>query len=94
MNRFALPLCPEQTASLRQHIHSEVPFTLSEETSADGFVRPFDLSQAPLFRAGLVRVGNEKHLLLVDMHHIISDGVSVQLFIREFTELYANRKLK
>ncbi|MGG1240886.1 amino acid adenylation domain-containing protein, partial [Bacillus sonorensis] len=77
-----------------QHIHSEVPFTLSEETSADGFVRPFDLSQAPLFRAGLVRVGNEKHLLLVDMHHIISDGVSVQLFIREFTELYANRKLK
>ncbi|MCO4850613.1 non-ribosomal peptide synthetase [Bacillus vallismortis] len=77
-----------------QRIHDEVPFTLSQETSIEGFVRPFDLSQAPLFRAGLVKVANEKHVLLVDMHHIISDGVSVQLLIREFTDLYANRQLK
>ncbi|MDO8225210.1 non-ribosomal peptide synthetase [Bacillus cabrialesii] len=77
-----------------QRIHTEVPFTLSTETSIEGFVRPFDLSQAPLFRAGLIKVANEKHVLLVDMHHIISDGVSVQLLIREFTDLYANRQLK
>ncbi|MCY8548284.1 condensation domain-containing protein, partial [Bacillus vallismortis] len=72
----------------------EVLFTLSQEAAIEGFVRPFDLSQAPLFRAGLVKVANEKHVLLVDMHHIISDGVSVQLLIREFTDLYANRQLK
>ncbi|WP_426982596.1 amino acid adenylation domain-containing protein [Bacillus cabrialesii] len=77
-----------------QRIHTEVPFTLSTETSIEGFVRPFDLSQAPLFRAGLIMVANEKHVLLVDMHHIISDGVSVQLLIREFTDLYVNRQLK
>ncbi|WP_432339519.1 amino acid adenylation domain-containing protein [Bacillus tequilensis] len=77
-----------------QRIHTEVPFTLSTETAIEGFVRPFDLSQAPLFRAGLIKVSNEKHVLLVDMHHIISDGVSVQLLIREFTDLYANRQLK
>ncbi|MER0465954.1 amino acid adenylation domain-containing protein, partial [Bacillus cabrialesii subsp. cabrialesii] len=77
-----------------QRIHTEVPFTLSTETAIEGFVRPFDLSQAPLFRAGLIKVANEKHVLLVDMHHIISDGVSVQLLIREFTDLYANRQLK
>lgn len=77
-----------------QRIHTEVPFTLSKETTIEGFVRPFDLSQAPLFRAGLIEVSNEKHVLLVDMHHIISDGVSVQLLIREFTDLYANRQLK
>nr|WGD68985.1 condensation domain-containing protein [Bacillus subtilis] len=35
-----------------QRIHTEVPFTLSKETTIEGFVRPFDLSQAPLFRAG------------------------------------------
>ncbi|WP_276735262.1 non-ribosomal peptide synthetase [Bacillus sp. (in: firmicutes)] len=77
-----------------QRIHTEVPFTLSTETAIEGFVRPFDLSQAPLFRAGLIKVANEKHVLLVDMHHIISDGVSVQLLIREFTDLYANHQLK
>ncbi|MHA6486325.1 amino acid adenylation domain-containing protein [Bacillus cabrialesii] len=77
-----------------QRIHTEVPFTLSKEAAIEGFVRPFDLSQAPLFRAGLIKVANEKHVLLVDMHHIISDGVSVQLLIREFTDLYANRQLK
>ncbi|MCY8754650.1 amino acid adenylation domain-containing protein, partial [Bacillus inaquosorum] len=77
-----------------QRIHTEVPFTLSTETAIEGFIRPFDLSQAPLFRAGLIKVTNEKHVLLVDMHHIISDGVSVQLLIREFTDLYANRQLK
>ncbi|WP_141292229.1 condensation domain-containing protein, partial [Bacillus atrophaeus] len=66
-----------------QRIHHEVPFTVTEENSADAFVRPFDLSQAPLFRAGLVRETNERHVLLVDMHHIISDGVSVNTLIRE-----------
>ncbi|MEK4378122.1 fengycin non-ribosomal peptide synthetase FenA [Bacillus sp. FSL R5-0434] len=85
---------PGEDAEPVQRIHNEVPFTLSEEASAAGFVRPFDLSQAPLFRAGLVKLANEKHLLLVDMHHIISDGVSVQLLIREFTERYADRTLK
>ncbi|MCY9060609.1 condensation domain-containing protein, partial [Bacillus inaquosorum] len=77
-----------------QRIRTEVPFTLSTETAIEGFIRSFDLSQAPLFRAGLIKVTNEKHVLLVDMHHIISDGVSVQLLIREFTDLYANRQLK
>ncbi|MDD9768244.1 condensation domain-containing protein, partial [Bacillus subtilis] len=55
--------------------------------------KPFDLSQAPLFRAQIVKVSDERHLLLVDMHHIISDGVSVNILIREFAELYNNRKL-
>ncbi|MED4804369.1 non-ribosomal peptide synthetase [Bacillus atrophaeus] len=77
-----------------QHIHHEVPFTVTEENSADAFIRPFDLSQAPLFRAGLVRETNERHVLLVDMHHIISDGVSVNTLIREFGALYAGRKLE
>ncbi|MCY8950732.1 amino acid adenylation domain-containing protein [Bacillus atrophaeus] len=77
-----------------QRIHHEVPFTVTEENSADAFIRPFDLSQAPLFRAGLVRETNERHVLLVDMHHIISDGVSVNTLIREFGELYAGRKIE
>ncbi|MCP4218143.1 MAG: AMP-binding protein, partial [bacterium] len=44
-------------------------------TPGDNFVRPFDLSHAPLLRVALVDTG-EKRVLSVDMHHIISDGVS------------------
>ncbi|WP_041517884.1 plipastatin non-ribosomal peptide synthetase PpsC [Bacillus subtilis] len=84
-----------------QLIHDEVPFTLqttvhgarTEQEAAAAFIKPFDLSQAPLFRAQIVKVSDERHLLLVDMHHIISDGVSVNILIREFGELYNNRKL-
>ncbi|MEC1262571.1 non-ribosomal peptide synthetase [Bacillus swezeyi] len=76
-----------------QRIHDDVPFQLIEVAAAEDFVRPFQLQEAPLFRAALVQEAEERHLLFVDMHHIISDGVSVNTLIREFCELYANRRL-
>ncbi|MDK4255077.1 Plipastatin synthase subunit C [Bacillus velezensis] len=76
-----------------QRIHDSVPFQLDEAGSADAFVRPFCLEEAPLFRAALVKESDERHLLLTDMHHIISDGVSVNTLIKEFGELYAGRSL-
>ena len=45
------------------------------------FIRPFNLFKAPLLRVGLMEIGTTKHLLLVDMHHIISDGVSIHLSV-------------
>jgi tyrocidine synthetase-3 len=57
------------------------------------FVRPFDLSQAPLLRVSLVREAETRHILMVDMHHIITDGTSIDLFLREFTAIYADRQL-
>ncbi|MFI2982889.1 amino acid adenylation domain-containing protein [Bacillus velezensis] len=76
-----------------QRIHDSVPFQLDEAGSADAFVRSFCLEEAPLFRAALVKESDERHLLLTDMHHIISDGVSVNTLIKEFGELYAGRSL-
>ncbi|QCT30034.1 non-ribosomal peptide synthetase [Bacillus velezensis] len=76
-----------------QRIHDSVPFQLDEAESADAFVRPFCLEEAPLFRAALVKESDKRHLLLTDMHHIISDGVSVNTLIKEFGELYAGRSL-
>jgi amino acid adenylation domain-containing protein/non-ribosomal peptide synthase protein (TIGR01720 family) len=64
-----------------------------EELIIENFVHPFDLSRAPLLRVGLIRLEEEKHLLMVDMHHIISDGVSQEIFIREFRSLYAGKDL-
>lgn len=52
------------------------------------FIRPFDLSRAPLLRVALVSLAKEEYLWLVDMHHIITDGVSAGLMIKDFIRLY------
>ena len=63
------------------------------EAIIKSFIRPFDLSQAPLLRVGLVKLEEDKHLLMVDMHHIISDGISMEILVREFTALYRGEEL-
>ncbi|MBV8235529.1 MAG: non-ribosomal peptide synthetase, partial [Acidimicrobiia bacterium] len=50
--------------------------------------RPFDLPLGPLLRAHLVRLGERAHALLFVMHHIISDGWSIGVLIRELVSLY------
>jgi acyl carrier protein len=50
---------------------------------------PFSLENGPLLRTALLRLGGEEHVLLVTMHHIISDGWSVPIFVREMASLYA-----
>jgi amino acid adenylation domain-containing protein/FkbH-like protein len=84
-----------------QKIHQEIDFKIKYFETQEHvlpeiikeFIRPFDLSQAPLFRVCLVSIETEKYILLVDMHHIISDGVSISILIREFGELYAGKEL-
>ncbi|OYE01727.1 non-ribosomal peptide synthetase [Nostoc sp. 'Peltigera membranacea cyanobiont' 232] len=51
--------------------------------------KPFDLSQSPLLRLTLLRLQPQKHVLLINMHHIASDGWSNGIFIRELSILYA-----
>jgi Condensation domain/TubC N-terminal docking domain len=50
--------------------------------------RPFDLERGPLVRTKLVRLDQEEHLLLLTMHHIVSDGWSLGVFWRELGALY------
>jgi amino acid adenylation domain-containing protein len=50
--------------------------------------QPFDLSSGPLLRAGLLRLAKEDHILLLTMHHVVSDGWSVGVLVREVTALY------
>ncbi len=57
------------------------------------FIRPFDLSLAPLLRVGLVEAGDERKVLMVDMHHIISDGRSFEILKEEFIRLYNGEDL-
>ncbi|MCP5104382.1 MAG: AMP-binding protein, partial [bacterium] len=73
--------------------HRSVPDLTDFNGLIANFVTHFDLSEAPLMRVGLVKTGENKHLLLVDMHHIITDGASMDVFTREFMELYEGKTL-
>ncbi|MFL6335978.1 MAG: amino acid adenylation domain-containing protein [Pyrinomonadaceae bacterium] len=50
--------------------------------------RPFDLAAGPLLRASLLRLYEEEHTLLFTMHHIVADGWSMGVLVREMTALY------
>ena len=50
--------------------------------------RPFDLSEGPLLRAALLRLGPQEHHALFTMHHIVSDGWSLGVLTREVSALY------
>jgi hypothetical protein len=84
------------------HHHEEIEFAVEYYDTEGGsttqeiirdFVRPFDLGRAPLFRVLLVRVEDEKYVLMVDFHHIITDGASKGLFVNEFIRLYNGLEL-
>ncbi|MCP4146631.1 MAG: amino acid adenylation domain-containing protein, partial [bacterium] len=84
-----------------QVIHPRVDFKIEYEniTKSDRqpaiihgavkrLIRPFALSRAPLMRVGLIKVEDKKHLLIVDIHHIISDGTSYHILVKEFLALF------
>ncbi len=50
--------------------------------------RPFDLNHGPLLRAYLLQLDEHQHALLIVMHHLVSDGWSVDVFLRELAALY------
>ncbi len=50
--------------------------------------KPFDLSEGPLIRALLLKLKDEEHILLVTIHHIVTDGWSMGIFSRELSALY------
>ncbi|EJL91708.1 amino acid adenylation enzyme/thioester reductase family protein, partial [Herbaspirillum sp. CF444] len=50
--------------------------------------QPFDLSTGPVWRARLIRVAADEHVLAVAIHHIVADGASMQILIRDLVALY------
>lgn len=83
-----------------QIVHDHIQFQLSYQTgeASQGaayiqrFVRKFDLTVAPLIRAEAIAVSAEKHLILFDIHHIIADGMSMEIFMRELWEAYEGKQ--
>jgi non-ribosomal peptide synthetase component F len=59
------------------------------------FIRPFDLSTVPILRIGLLKYKNSssRYLFVLDMHHIVTDGYSMLIFVKEFSKLYRGESL-
>lgn len=85
-----------------QRIHDNVEFKIEHYEPVDSreeiikvFIRPFDFSQAPLLHIGRLKLEEAGHLnlLLVDIHHIISDGLSQKILLNDFTALYGEEEL-
>ncbi|MGG4442605.1 tyrocidine non-ribosomal peptide synthetase TycB [Brevibacillus fortis] len=84
-----------------QRIHQEckLPIAYMEATEERlnqvimDFMRPFDLEKAPLSRVGLVKLGERRHVMIIDMHHIISDGVSSQIILNDLAQIYQDKSL-
>ena len=82
-----------------QKIHDNVDFkieyydTSSPTSTIESFSRPFDLSCPPLLRIGLIKEDEKKHILILDIHHIISDGISMDILLEEFIKRYAGDDL-
>ncbi len=80
---LALPLLDlSATAELRRE-------ELARRVARQEGRRPFDLGRAPLLRAVLLRLGPADHVLLVTLHHVVTDGWSMSILTRELTALYS-----
>ncbi|MCP4218254.1 MAG: hypothetical protein GY765_26700, partial [bacterium] len=86
---------------LVQRVHEDAQFELENlraerpgdfATLIRSFIRPFDLSKAPLVRAALMEDG-ERRVLATDVHHIVSDGTSQQVLVADFIALLSGAEL-
>ena len=84
-----------------QKVYDEVEFSLAylEVSEAEapeiikGFIQPFELDKPGLIRVSLAKLASLSHLLMIDMHHIVTDGVSQGILIRDFMALYQGEEL-
>ncbi|WP_157261699.1 non-ribosomal peptide synthetase, partial [Paenibacillus sp. A3] len=85
-----------------QRVYPQADFAVehvqaSEEEAGEvvrQFVRAFDLAKPPLLRVGLLELAEDRHILMFDMHHIVSDGVSMDVLVEEFVRLYSEEELE
>ena len=88
-----------------QHIYDKVEFiieqydlTVNPEIPYKGllksFIRPFDLSHAPLIRSGIITMSDSRYTWMVDIHHIVTDGTSSTILTEDFMALYNGKELE
>jgi amino acid adenylation domain-containing protein len=57
------------------------------------FIRSFDLSRPPLLRVGLIKINETEHIAVMDIHHIVTDGLSMGTLVKDLMALYEGKDL-
>jgi len=100
MLRTSFQLAADQPV---QRVHRQTAFEIEHprqdgkgnlDTYVNEFVRPFDLSEVPLFRVCVFSLTGEEHYLIFDAHHIIFDGTSMDVLVENFMRLSNREKLE
>ncbi|KOP70464.1 hypothetical protein AMS59_19725, partial [Lysinibacillus sp. FJAT-14745] len=77
---------------IEEKVEIELEYTEEREENIQQvlteFIRPFDLSRAPLMRAKAVKIADRETILMLDIHHIIYDGGSARVLLGDLTRLY------
>jgi amino acid adenylation domain-containing protein/non-ribosomal peptide synthase protein (TIGR01720 family) len=85
-------IAPEMIVDLPMVDLTDLPASEREDEvlhlAAEEARKPFDLGEGPLLRVRLLRLTEENHVVLLNMHHIVSDGWSVGVFVPEIAALY------
>jgi amino acid adenylation domain-containing protein/non-ribosomal peptide synthase protein (TIGR01720 family) len=85
-------IAPPAPVSLPELNIGEMPEAEREvfvrQLAGEEAAKPFDLTRSPILRVQLIQLGAEEHVVLLTMHHIISDGWSMGVFINEVVTLY------
>lgn len=92
VQHVAAQLDVQMSVSSVEHLAAE-----KREQETSGLIeceakRPFILSDVPLFRLHLIRQNDESHVLVINLHHMIFDGLSTEVFLRQLRDCYENEK--
>ena len=71
-----------------RHLPKSEQELVTQQLAQEHALQPFDLARQPLIKATLVVLSHTEHILLVCMHHIVSDGWSMGVFVKELATLY------
>ncbi len=88
--------------SVKQKVMENVDFHLeikeadsqNADEAVNSCIREFNLVEPPLIRVCLIRLAEEEHILVLDLHHIVSDGVSTNIITGEFLTIYRGSELE
>ena len=90
----------QEAGGIHVHIADHVEFELQRleggdfEEMSHRFLAPFDLSRAPLLRAGIWQEPEGAYVLFIDSHHIIGDGMSTPLVLKRLNAAYSGEELQ
>ncbi|MGG1616270.1 amino acid adenylation domain-containing protein [Paenibacillus sp. NRS-1781] len=88
-------------SELKQKVHEKMDFRVeyielaTEEATLwmQQFMKPFKLDEAPLIRVKLIKLNTQRHFLLMDINHIVFDGLSADILLDEMMKLYRGESL-